>query len=734
MAKTVVALEASFDSSQAEGSVKSLRAQLKEAQADVAAMADKFGETSKQAIEAAKRAAELKDKIGDAKDLTATFNPDTKFQAFSQALAGVAGGFAAVQGAMGLFGSESKDLEKTLLKVQSAMAISEGLNSITASIDAYKRLGAYLMSFNVVQKIVTAAQWLWNAAMAANPIGAIITAIAALIAGIVALTSYFMSNAKAAKEQAKAVEESTKALEQQSKTIDRNNKQLKSSQDFKLAYAKASGMSAAAIRELELKLIDEKIAYEKSTRATAYNTYEKEKNKLATLEAADADDELIKKQKENVKAAVDQVNKQTTNLQGALDERTAIINKQTIEVKQQQTDANNKAIEQSQQYYEKQKQQAEQNAKELLDANKKLQDQRRSLEEEYFLKGIEDEDERAKKKLEFDYNKAQEEVKNSKASQKEKNATLLDLKLQYEANIKAIDDVRAKKKLENQLAQDKATDELVLRNRIQAIKNSFDKQQFELEVQRQKEIDDQLDLLNKKLIDQKKYNIKKSLIDAYYNQQQKDLLDAHNKDIEEKDKKAKADALEREKAVADSKKELRDAEFGAIEGGIGILKSLGEKSKGIQKTALIAENAVQIAKIIINTQAAIAAARAGMTAIPAILPPGVPNPAFAAAQAIGNTKIVSAKINAAVGIATAIAATAKGLAALGGGGAGGGGSVKDGGTDTTAPITPQVATTTINQGQVNQLASATARAFVLESDVSGNQERIQRLNRAARIS
>ena len=47
MAKTVVALEATINSSGAEGSVKSLRAQLKEAQADVAAMAEKFGETSK---------------------------------------------------------------------------------------------------------------------------------------------------------------------------------------------------------------------------------------------------------------------------------------------------------------------------------------------------------------------------------------------------------------------------------------------------------------------------------------------------------------------------------------------------------------------------------------------------------------------------------------------------------------------------------------------------------------
>jgi hypothetical protein len=51
-----------------------------------------------------------------------------------------------------------------------------------------------------------------------------------------------------------------------------------------------------------------------------------------------------------------------------------------------------------------------------------------------------------------------------------------------------------------------------------------------------------------------------------------------------------------------------------------------------------------------------------------------------------------------------------------------------------SPLSPQAQTTTLNQGQVNQLASATSRAFVLESDVSGSQERIQRLNRAARIN
>lgn len=51
-----------------------------------------------------------------------------------------------------------------------------------------------------------------------------------------------------------------------------------------------------------------------------------------------------------------------------------------------------------------------------------------------------------------------------------------------------------------------------------------------------------------------------------------------------------------------------------------------------------------------------------------------------------------------------------------------------------APLTPQLQTTMLNQSQINQLGSATNRAFVLESDVSGNQERIRRLNRAARIN
>jgi len=115
---------------------------LKKAQREVAILSEKFGATSKEAIEAAKQAAILKDKIGDAKSLTDAFNPDAKFKALSGSLTGVAGGFSVVTGAMGTFGVESEAVEKTLLKVQSAMALASGAQALGESIDSFRQLGA----------------------------------------------------------------------------------------------------------------------------------------------------------------------------------------------------------------------------------------------------------------------------------------------------------------------------------------------------------------------------------------------------------------------------------------------------------------------------------------------------------------------------------------------------------------------------------------------------------------
>lgn len=144
-------LNVNVDTKPAETAVKSFREQLRQASKDVVDMSEKFGATSVEAINAAKKVAELRDKIGDAKSLSDAFNPDAKFKALSASLSGVAGGFAAVQGAMALFGAESENVQKTLLKVQSAMAISQGLQSIGESVDSFKQLGAVIQSTTLYQ-------------------------------------------------------------------------------------------------------------------------------------------------------------------------------------------------------------------------------------------------------------------------------------------------------------------------------------------------------------------------------------------------------------------------------------------------------------------------------------------------------------------------------------------------------------------------------------------------------
>lgn len=176
MADIVIGARIEADSSGANQSVQSFRTQLRDATEDLVQMNQKFGSTSAEAQAAAKRVAELRDAMGDAKLLADTFNPDKKFVAFGQAVSGVAAGFAGLQGAMGLFGVESQEVEKTLLKVQSAMALSEGISGVFGSIDAFK-----LMATTIKTQVVTAFSTL-RGAIIATGIGALAVAIGLVVA------------------------------------------------------------------------------------------------------------------------------------------------------------------------------------------------------------------------------------------------------------------------------------------------------------------------------------------------------------------------------------------------------------------------------------------------------------------------------------------------------------------------------------------------------------------------
>lgn len=73
------------------------------------------------------KAGALKDTIGDVSEEIGQASSDTSnIDKGVRAVSALAGAFTAVQGAIGLFGVENEEVEKTLLKVNSAMALSTG--------------------------------------------------------------------------------------------------------------------------------------------------------------------------------------------------------------------------------------------------------------------------------------------------------------------------------------------------------------------------------------------------------------------------------------------------------------------------------------------------------------------------------------------------------------------------------------------------------------------------------
>lgn len=130
MAKSTAAIEIEVvPKGNAESTVKSFKTQLKEAKIEAQQLVATFGEFSNEALAGQQKVADLSDKMEDFNDRVKALNPD-KFAKVQTVVNGVASGFSAAQGAMALFGSESEDLQKTLVKVQGAMALAQGLEGL----------------------------------------------------------------------------------------------------------------------------------------------------------------------------------------------------------------------------------------------------------------------------------------------------------------------------------------------------------------------------------------------------------------------------------------------------------------------------------------------------------------------------------------------------------------------------------------------------------------------------
>lgn len=136
---------------------KTFKAQLREANQELQKQIQLTGESSEETIKAAKAVADLKDQIGFASDLADSFNPDQKMKALGAATRVAATGVQGVTAGMALFGDQSEDTQKALLKVQAAMAFSDAISGLSDLGDQWALLKNTISASSVATKANTAA-------------------------------------------------------------------------------------------------------------------------------------------------------------------------------------------------------------------------------------------------------------------------------------------------------------------------------------------------------------------------------------------------------------------------------------------------------------------------------------------------------------------------------------------------------------------------------------------------
>ena len=179
-----------------------------------------------------------------------------------QAVSGVTAAYTLWQSASQLLGIQNEELEATMQKVVIATTALNALQQIQISLQ--KQSAAVILAKTVATKAATAAQWLWNAAMAANPIGAVILAVTALIAGVVALAKSLTNGANAAREFNKAqgvtaeiADKTDKKLSEIDSQKSLRLKQAELENREMIAQMRARGATAEEIAKVEAKAAED---------------------------------------------------------------------------------------------------------------------------------------------------------------------------------------------------------------------------------------------------------------------------------------------------------------------------------------------------------------------------------------------------------------------------------------------------------------------------------------------
>ena len=699
---------------------KSLKSQYREAVQELQKLSAQYGETSTQAINAAKAAANLKDQIEFSKDLVSSFNPDAKFDSLTKSIGGALNGFQAYEGVMGLIGVQNEELQATMLKVQSAMALSQGIQGVFEAKDAFVQLGTVLKSTAVGQAILTAATAaytfvtsaattglkLFRIALISTGIGALVVGVGLLIANfqkvvdlVMKGVTWFTGLGSTMKNILSvifpfigAIRLVIAGLEALGVVDDEQAAIKKKNHENDMKRADAELKKQAEIRKTrEKNFTNEQNNYDRAIKlaqAEGKSVYELTKAKiLNSIKYQEAKQREIKNELTVMKLLAEQASFIDAISGGAMSARVAELDKlladTSNEIENQKTDL--KLLE-----IDKNKPAASTGGgasggggtvKENIDITRRIEDERLRIMDESRSKEL--------AALDLQYKRKKEDAEKELANDKDKVSKLAAL------NAQAVES----KKADEQKINDKY-DQIDKEKRIKAAEEKLkleDEQWYAL--QKLKNSQKEQELLDLQIAYDKEFELAGTNAEL-----QKALTDKFNKDSAAINKKYRdEEEAEKDKVAkdeADRIKALNDLRFKAAKDTLQVISNVTElfagKSKAQQKKAFQIQKAVNIAGATMDTYKAAASALKdspapfNFIAMAAVITAGLLNV----------KKIASQKFE-------------------GGGSSGGGGGTGGGGA---APITPQF--NTVGNNGINQLAQLQqqpVQAYVVSGEVTSQQ-------------
>ncbi len=370
---------------------------------------------------------------------------DSAAQTFTQklggAIQGAANGYAVVQGAMGLFGTESKELEEALLKVQSAMALAQGIEGVRTALPLFKDLA------NTIKTGLVGAFSSLKGAIASTGIGLLVIGIGILISKMM---DYFKTTEEIIKQNERLFNSNNKIIAQ----IGKRREKLDEDMNKQLAYAEAMGKSDEDLYNIKKKFSDKSIKANNDEIQTRLDNVKKLKAIDLGVQASSKEQylELVKTNKQKIVAEWERINElKKINSKANDDVKIAQI-KLNNENKEEQKKANEDAINKQKERNAKLKEQREKEAQERLNLQRKLED--------LTVANIDDVNTREIMALKLKHDREREELvkqyEGKKALKQKYDALMTELDAQQEADRAALKKQQEDKKTQEDNTSKKA--------------------------------------------------------------------------------------------------------------------------------------------------------------------------------------------------------------------------------------------------------------------------------------